>query len=200
MSITIALFTGQHCHAQRLSELNIRFLDLQCQAPSNIVLAICIRKISSACRTGYKQEEREAIAQQENIVVIKETWWNEWDNWSAAVDGCKLFRRDSQGRRGCRVALRECFYCLQLINGDNRVQCLWVNITNKPTQLFSAFLILLKYIMYSRPLNMMVVLWLTQYTKAMSSLYWGAPNWTVFQIWSPKCQTEAKGHLTGPVC
>ena len=45
----------------------------------------------------------------------------------------KFFRRDKQGRRGSGVALyvRECFDCLELNNGDDRVECLWVRITGK---------------------------------------------------------------------
>ncbi|KAK4827442.1 hypothetical protein QYF61_017999 [Mycteria americana] len=57
---------------------------------------------SNARSTGNKQEELEAIVQLENydIVAITETWCDDSHNWSAAVDGYKLFRRDRQGRRG----------------------------------------------------------------------------------------------------
>ncbi|KAK4816772.1 hypothetical protein QYF61_022770 [Mycteria americana] len=56
---------------------------------------------------GNKQEELEAIVHQENydMVAITETWWDDLHNWSAAMDGYKLFRRDKQGRRGGGVAL-----------------------------------------------------------------------------------------------
>ena len=54
-----------------------------------------------------------AIVQQESydIVATMETQWDDSHNWSAAMDGYKLFRRDRQGRRGGGVALcvRECF-------------------------------------------------------------------------------------------
>ncbi|KAK4831126.1 hypothetical protein QYF61_015429 [Mycteria americana] len=58
---------------------------------------------------GNKQEELEAIVQRENydMVAITETWWDDSHNWSAAMDGYKLFRRDGQGRRGGGVALLE---------------------------------------------------------------------------------------------
>lgn len=48
-----------------------------------------------------------------------ETLWDDWGNWGAAVDGCKLFRRDRQGRRDAGEALyiREGFYCLELNGG-----------------------------------------------------------------------------------
>lgn len=49
---------------------------------------------------GNKQEEVEAIGQQEScdIAAIMETWWDDFHNWTAAMDGCKLFRRDGQGK------------------------------------------------------------------------------------------------------
>ncbi|GAB0189218.1 hypothetical protein GRJ2_001387100 [Grus japonensis] len=89
---------------------------------------------TNACSMGNKQEELEAIMQLENynILAITETWWDDLHNWSAAtaVDGYKLFRRDRQGRRGGGVALyvRECFDCLELNDGDDKVECLWVII------------------------------------------------------------------------
>ncbi|KAK4822905.1 hypothetical protein QYF61_023268 [Mycteria americana] len=54
-------------------------------------------------------------------------------NWSAAMDGYKLFRRDRRGRRGGGVALyvRECLDSLELDDGDDRVECLWVRIRGK---------------------------------------------------------------------
>ncbi|PKU46846.1 nipped-b-like protein [Limosa lapponica baueri] len=76
---------------------------------------------TNACSMGNKQEELEAVVQQENydIVTITETWWDDTHNWSAALDGYKLFRRDRPGRRGGGVALyvRECFDCLELNDG-----------------------------------------------------------------------------------
>ena len=67
---------------------------------------------------GNKQEELEAIVQQDSydLVAIMETWWDDSRDWSAAVDGYKLFRRDRQGRRGDGVAIyvRECFHCTEL--------------------------------------------------------------------------------------
>lgn len=49
-------------------------------------------------------------------------------DWSAAVDGYKLFRRDRLGRRGGGVALYtgECFACRELKNSYDEVECLWV--------------------------------------------------------------------------
>ena len=77
---------------------------------------------------GNKQEELKAIVHQENydMVAITETWWDDSHNWSAAMDGYKLFRRDRRGRRGGGVALyvRECLDSLELNDGDDRVECL----------------------------------------------------------------------------
>ncbi|KAK4818760.1 hypothetical protein QYF61_018932 [Mycteria americana] len=84
---------------------------------------------------GKTQEKLEAIMRQENydMVAIMETWWDDSHNWSAAMDGYKLFRRDRQGRRDSGVALyvRECFNCLELDDGDDRVKSLWVRISGK---------------------------------------------------------------------
>jgi len=45
---------------------------------------------------GSKQEKLEAIVQEDScgLVAITETWWDDSHNWSAAMDGYKLFRRD----------------------------------------------------------------------------------------------------------
>ncbi|KAK4823090.1 hypothetical protein QYF61_025828 [Mycteria americana] len=67
------------------------------------------------------------------MAAITETWWDDSHNWSAVMDGYKLFRRDRRGRRGGGVALyvRECLDSLELNNGDDRVECLWVGIRGK---------------------------------------------------------------------
>ena len=55
---------------------------------------------TNASSMGNKQKELKAIVQLENcdIVAIMETWWDNLHNWSAAVDGHKLARRDRQGK------------------------------------------------------------------------------------------------------
>ena len=77
---------------------------------------------------GNKQKELEAIVQQEgcDIVAISETWWDGSHEWTAAMDGYKLFRMDMVGRRSGGVApyVRECLGCLEINNGDDRVECL----------------------------------------------------------------------------
>ncbi|KAJ7396682.1 hypothetical protein BTVI_142806 [Pitangus sulphuratus] len=90
---------------------------------------------ANAHRRGNKQEELETIVCQESydVVAIMEMWWDGSRDWSAAMDGCKLFRRDRQGRRGSGVALyvREHFDCIELKDSDGKVECLWVRIRGK---------------------------------------------------------------------
>ncbi|GAB0207400.1 mitochondrial enolase superfamily member 1 [Grus japonensis] len=90
---------------------------------------------TNARSMGNKQEELEAIVQQDSydLVAITETWWDDSHDWSAAMDGYKLFRRDRHGRRGGGVALyvRECFDCIELDDCDDKVECLWVRMRGK---------------------------------------------------------------------
>ncbi|KAM9590503.1 uncharacterized protein ACIBXB_005763 [Morphnus guianensis] len=90
---------------------------------------------ANARSMGNKQEELEAIVQQDSydLVAIMETWWDDSHDWSAAMDGYKLFRRDRQGRRGGGVAVyvRECFDCTELHDSDDKVECLWVRMRGK---------------------------------------------------------------------
>jgi len=75
---------------------------------------------------GNTQEELGDVLHLENCdtVVIMETYSH---NWSTAMDGYKCFRGDRQGRKGSRVALyvRECFDCLELDDGDERLIVYW---------------------------------------------------------------------------
>ncbi|KAJ7398422.1 mitochondrial fission process protein 1 [Pitangus sulphuratus] len=87
---------------------------------------------TNACSMNSKQEEQEAIVQQENydVVTNMEMMWDDSHDWSAAMDGYKLFRGDRQGRRGGGVALyiKECFDSIELKDSDSKVECLWVRI------------------------------------------------------------------------
>ncbi|KAK4807116.1 hypothetical protein QYF61_018457, partial [Mycteria americana] len=51
---------------------------------------------TNACSMGNKQEELEAtmLLESYNLVAITETWWDESHDWSAAIDGYRLFRKD----------------------------------------------------------------------------------------------------------
>ncbi|KAK4818722.1 hypothetical protein QYF61_018701 [Mycteria americana] len=90
------------------------------KAAGSIAQLKCI--YTNARSTGHRQEELEVLVQQENydIAAITEARWGDSHNWSAALDGYKLFRRDRQGGRGGRVALyvRECFERLELNDGS----------------------------------------------------------------------------------
>ena len=84
---------------------------------------------------GNKQEELEAIVQQDSygLVATTETWWDDSHDWSAAMDGYKLSRRDRRGKRGGGVALyvRDCFDCIEFNDCDDKVECLWVKKRGK---------------------------------------------------------------------
>ena len=83
---------------------------------------------TNARSMGNKQEELEAIVCQAkyDLVAITETWWEHSHDWSAAMDGYKLFRKDRQGRRGNGMTLyiRECFEVTDIMAGDNKVESL----------------------------------------------------------------------------
>ncbi|KAK4810800.1 hypothetical protein QYF61_008773 [Mycteria americana] len=112
-------------------------IGIRASPPKNVAGSIAQQKsiYTNARSMGNKQEEPEAIVQLDSydIVAITETWWDDSHKWSAAMDGYKLFRRDRQGRRGGGVALyvRDGFDCLELDDGDERVECLWVRVRGK---------------------------------------------------------------------
>lgn len=87
---------------------------------------------------GCKQEEPEAIVQQENydLVDTTETWWDHSHDWSAALGGYRLFRRDRQRRRagGMSLCVKECFDALELSFGNDKVESSWVRIRRKASE------------------------------------------------------------------
>ena len=62
---------------------------------------------TSAC--SMCMEELEAIMWQANydLIAITEMWWDRSHNWSAAMDGYKLFRWEGQGRMVSRQGTAE---------------------------------------------------------------------------------------------
>lgn len=72
------------------------------KAVGSIAPLKCIH--TNAGSTGNRQEELEAIGQQENCGIM-ETWWDDLHKWDAAIDGCKIFRRDRQGKKVGKVSL-----------------------------------------------------------------------------------------------
>ena len=110
--------------------------------PGGAIIGLGVRReaqlkcvYTNARSMGNKQEELEAIVQQANydLVAITETWWDHSHDWSAAMDGYKLFRKDRQGRRGGGVALyvKECIEVTELMTGENKVESLWVKIRGR---------------------------------------------------------------------
>jgi len=60
---------------------------------------------ANAHSMGKKQEELETRAHLQgcDLIGIMEMWWDGFYDWSAAMEGYRLFRKDRQGemRRGC---------------------------------------------------------------------------------------------------
>jgi len=56
---------------------------------------------------GNKQEELEMMVLLESydLIALTETWWDESHDWSMAIDGYRLFRRDRRGKRSGGIAL-----------------------------------------------------------------------------------------------
>ena len=77
-----------------------------------------------------KQKELQA---NYDLVATTESWWDCSHDWSAAVGGYKLFRKDKQGRRGGGVPLyvSECYDITELVAGDGKVESLWVRISGR---------------------------------------------------------------------
>jgi len=83
---------------------------------------------------GNKQEELEAtmLLESYDFVATTETWWNRSHDWSGAIRGYRLFKRDRQGRRGRDITLyiKKWIECEEqsLKNSHKQVESLWVRI------------------------------------------------------------------------
>ncbi|KAJ7406293.1 mitochondrial fission process protein 1 [Willisornis vidua] len=90
---------------------------------------------TNAQSMDHKQEELEAIGQQESydIVAITEMRWDDSHDWSAAMGGYRLFRRDRQGGKGGGVDLyvRESLGSVELEVSNDTVECMWIKIRGK---------------------------------------------------------------------
>ncbi|KAJ7419656.1 rna-directed dna polymerase from mobile element jockey-like [Pitangus sulphuratus] len=75
------------------------------KAMGSIIQLNCIYSNASCMAT--KQEELEVIVQQENYNTVAriKTWWDDFHNWSAAMDFYEPFRRDKQKKRGSGIVL-----------------------------------------------------------------------------------------------
>lgn len=83
-----------------------------------------------------------AQSQRSDITVISKTWWVEFCDGSATLGGCRLFRRDGQGRQG-RVVLYavEDLEYMKFTVGNDTIKHLWVRIkvkTNNETSLWKS--------------------------------------------------------------
>lgn len=87
---------------------------------------------TSACILGNKQDELEAtvLLGRHYVAAVTETWWDDSHDWSEAIDGYKMFRRDRQERRGGGVALYIkkwiVYEQVSLKNGRKQVENGWV--------------------------------------------------------------------------
>jgi len=84
---------------------------------------------------GNKQEELEAIVLLESLIALTETWWDESHDWSVAIDGYRLFRRDRWGKRGRGISqfIKKSIQCeeLSLKSNHEQVESLWVRIRDR---------------------------------------------------------------------
>ena len=95
---------------------------------------------TNACSMGNKHNELDICVQLQgcNLVGIMEMRWGGSHDWSIAMEGYRLIRKDRQGRRGGVVALYvraqlECMeLCLQM--DKDPVESLWVRIKERTGQ------------------------------------------------------------------
>jgi len=75
---------------------------------------------------GNKKEDLEASVLLENydLIALSETWWDESHDWSMAIDGYRLFRRDRWGKKGGSIALymKKSIQCEELSLKDSHEQ------------------------------------------------------------------------------
>ncbi|GAB0210021.1 mitochondrial enolase superfamily member 1 [Grus japonensis] len=92
---------------------------------------------ANARSMGNKQEELEMCVclQGYDLIYITETWWDGSYDWSAGMEGYRLFRKDRQGRRGGGVALyvNDHLECMELHLGmeEELTESLWVRIKGR---------------------------------------------------------------------
>jgi len=92
---------------------------------------------TNACSMENKQEELEATVLLESyeLFALTEPWWDESHDWSVAIGGYRLLRRDRQGKKGGGVALyiKKAIQCeeLSLKNSHEQVESLWVRIGDR---------------------------------------------------------------------
>jgi len=86
---------------------------------------------------GNKQEELEAtmLLGSYDLTVLIETWWDESHDWSVAISGYRLFRRDRWGKTGEGVAfyIKKSIQCeeLSLKNSHEQIESLFIRIRDR---------------------------------------------------------------------
>ena len=93
----------------------------------------CLDTNERGVRNG--QEELDALAQSQSYdnIGISETCWEESCDWTALMDGGRLFRRERQSRQGGGVLLyvKDRLDCIAHAAEDNTVKSLCVDVMGK---------------------------------------------------------------------
>jgi len=82
----------------------------------------------NVCSMGNKEEELETtvLLESYDLIALTETCWDKSHDWSPAINGYRLFRRDRQVKRGGRIAcyIKKSLHCeeLSLKNRDKQVE------------------------------------------------------------------------------
>lgn len=68
----------------------------------------------------------------DNIVAITETWWDEIHNWKVLLEGYKVFKSNGHNKREA-LYVRNHYTSAELYKTMNESlhECIWVNIKGK---------------------------------------------------------------------
>lgn len=79
-----------------------------------------------------KNKKRRTRSFHYDSIDISETWWEESWDWSALMEGYRIFRREKQGRQdgGILLYIKEGLNCRALAVGD-MVESFWVRFRGK---------------------------------------------------------------------
>lgn len=87
--------------------------------------------------TSFKQEgaRSHCASSGYDIIAMAESWWDESHNWSAALNGYKLLKRDRHGSKSvCVWGGYPLCKKMELKNSDEQVESLWKKLGAKPTK------------------------------------------------------------------
>ena len=87
---------------------------------------------TNARSTGNKQEELEEVVWSESydIVAIMEIWWNDSHSWSAVM----TFQETGSKSSGVALCAKKERECVEINDGDDRIESLWVRIKAKASK------------------------------------------------------------------